>query len=223
MSSFIHLTAKGEHKAGKIGDVSNGVEVMLGKIMKRTKDPQLIGSWVWQKYKLFLYGYKEGRAGTENKHDLPPPHDEVVLFGDACVIASLEKAADKPATFSVDQYKKFYNSKFGGFEDIVAAPAAVVGKGGAAAAAAAVVAGADDIEDAEEDVEDEDDDEDEEEEYDDDEGVGDDEVAPDIEGDQEDEDDEPARPVVRIKPSSTFKKVAKWMYLPELKADPYLL
>jgi hypothetical protein len=44
-----------------------------------------------------------------------------------------------------------------------------------------------------------------------------------IEGDQEDEEDEPARPVVRIKPSSTFKKVARWMYLPELKADPYLL
>jgi hypothetical protein len=87
MSSFIHLTAKGEHKAGKIGDVSNGVEAMLGKILKRTKDPQLIGSWVWQKYKLFLYGYKEGRAGTENKHDLPPPHDEILLFGDAGVVA----------------------------------------------------------------------------------------------------------------------------------------
>ena len=215
MSSFIHLTAKGEHKAGKLGDVSNGVEVMLGKFLKRTKDPQLIGSWVWQKYKLFLYGYKEGRAGTENKHELPAPHDEILLFGDACVIASLEKAADKPATFSVEQYKKFHNSKFGGFEDIAPA-AAVAGKGGAIA---------DDMDEGEEDGEDEEDDDedDEEEDYEDDEGLGDEEDTPNIEGDQEDEEDEPVRPVVRIKPSSTFKKVARWMYLPELKADPYLL
>jgi len=215
MSSFIHLTAKGEHKAGKLGDVSNGVEVMLGKVLKRTKDPQLIGSWVWQKYKLFLYGYKEGRAGTENKHDLPPPHDEILLFGDACVVASLEKSADKPATFSVDQYKKFYNSKFGGFEDITPVAAAAGGKGAAA----------EDMDEVEEDGEDEDEDdeEDEEEDYEDDEGLGDEEDTPEIEGDQEDEEDEPARPVVRIKPSSTFKKVARWMYLPELKADPYLL
>ena len=119
MSSFILLSAKGEFKSVALASLGTaGIEVALGKAIKRAKAPTLIGSYVWQKYKLFLYGYKEGRAGTENKHEMPPPHDEILLFGDACLVASLDKSAEKPASFTVDQYKKFYNQKFGGFEDL---------------------------------------------------------------------------------------------------------
>ena len=117
MSSFIVLGAKGTIKQSTL-DADSNTEDSLKKYLKRTKAPTLIGSWTWQKYKLFLYGFKEGRAGTENKHELPPPHDEVLLFGDACVVATLVKSSTKPCSFTTDQYKNFYNVKFGGFEDI---------------------------------------------------------------------------------------------------------
>jgi hypothetical protein len=205
MSTFILLTAKGDVKAGLLGDIAKlgGVEAALSKSLKRAKAPELIGSWTWQKYKLFLYGYKEGRAGTENKHELPPPHDEILLFSDACLVASLEKSASKPAVFTVDQYKKFYNTKLGGFED--------TGDGDGEA------------EEEEEDEEDGEEDE-EEEDFDDEDAAADEEdLEEPVNHDEEDEEELDVRPTLRIKSSGGFKKIAKWMYAPELKAEDYPL
>ena len=190
MSSFILLSAKGAIKScsDALGD---SIEQALGKALKRAKPPQLIGSWTWLKYKLFLYGYKEGRAGTENKHELPPPNDEVQLFSDACIVASLEKSPEKSCPFSVEQYKKFYNTKFGGLEE----------------------------EDGEEEEEEED-----EEEEDFDEDYDEDGVDEEEDGDVvEEEEEEEERPVLKIKPSAGFKKIAKWMHSPELKPEEYVL
>jgi hypothetical protein len=197
MASFILLASKGAIKCSTLDDLTDGIEAALGKSLKRAKNPSLIGSWFWQKYKLFLYGYKEGRAGTENKHELPPPHDEVMLFGDACIVASLDKSAEKPSAFTSDQYKKFYNSKFGGFEEIAE-------KG-------------DDEDDAEE--EEEEDEEEIEEEYE------DDEIEEEEEGDvlDEEEEEEQEKPTLRIKASAGFKKIAKWMHSPELTQEDYVL
>lgn len=198
MSSFIVLTSKGEIKSGQLGETTEGVEEALGKYLKRANPPALVGTWTWQKYKLFLYGYKEGRKGTENKHELHEPHDELVLYGDAIIVASLDKTADKPTNFNADLYKKFYNSKGG---------ADVADDGG------------DDEDDEEEDELDDDDEE--EEDYED-EGV--DEDAEDDDGvNIDDEEEEEERPMLRIKPSSGFKKIAKWMHSPELVAEEYVL
>lgn len=190
MSSFILLAAKGSVKQGKLPDLKEGIENALGKVLKRAKGPGLIGSWTWQKYKLYLYGYKEGRAGTENKNELAAPYDEEVVYGDACIVASLEKSVLKPADFTADQYKKFYNSKF-------------------------------EEEDGDEEEEDEDeDDEVEEEDY-------DDELEEEEEEEEgealEEEDEEERRPVLLVKPSAGFKKIAKWMHQPELVAEEYPL
>jgi hypothetical protein len=191
MSSFILLAAKGSVKQGKLPDLKEGIENALGKVLKRAKGPGLIGSWTYQKYKLYLYGYKEGRAGTENKNELAAPYEEEVIYGDACIIASLEKSALKPADFSTDQYKKFYNSKF-------------------------------EEEDGDEDEgEDEDDDDEvEEEDYDDELEEEEEEEGGEV---LEDEDDEERRPVLLVKPSAGFKKIAKWMHQPELVAEEYPL
>ena len=40
---------------------------------------------------------------------------------------------------------------------------------------------------------------------------------------EEDDEEEDARPMLRIKPSSGFKKIAKWMHSPELVAEEYVL
>lgn len=198
MSSFIILAAKGEVKTGALGVIDAGVEAALGKCLKRAKPPALIGTWTWQKYKLFLYGYTEGRAGTENKHELHAPFDETVLFGDAVIVASFDKSADKPTPFTPELYKRFYNSKGGSeFEDV---------DGGEE----------EDDETDEEDIED-----DEEDDYDD-EGVEEDAVEDDSPNIDE-EDEEEVRPMLRIKSSGGFKKIAKWMHSPELVAEEYVL
>jgi len=87
----------------------------IGTILRRATPPQLIGTWTWTGYTLFLFAYKTGKAGTENKHELPPPHDTILLFGDAVLLATENGST---VSFGTTEYTKFYNESFGGFEDL---------------------------------------------------------------------------------------------------------
>lgn len=63
---------------------------------------------MWGTLKLHLFGYKTGKAGTENKHEVPPPHDEIPLFGEAVIVA-VNAADGSLVQFTTTQYTKFYN------------------------------------------------------------------------------------------------------------------
>ena len=116
MSSGCILTVKGEVKKCKILDSSiQSIQTLL----KRKTAPQVLGDYEYGSLKLTMIGYMEGRAGTENKHELPPPLDEVIFFGDIVLIASkIDKDWKTPVPFTPEQYEKFYNKQFGGFDDI---------------------------------------------------------------------------------------------------------
>jgi len=63
-----------------------------------------------------IYGKKEGRANSENKYELPPPVDTLLLFGNLCIIKS--KSDDKVENLEKSEWCKLYDTLFGGFEDI---------------------------------------------------------------------------------------------------------
>lgn len=113
------LQTKGDTKQSKFeitGEIEDEIPTRIAKILRKTKLPVKIGSWSYQKGKLELWGYKEGRAGTENKHELPPPVDSTLIFGDAIMIALTE--AEEPTNFTTAQYTKFYTQIFQGFESL---------------------------------------------------------------------------------------------------------
>jgi len=87
----------------------------VGTILRRATPPELIGTYKWSGHIVYLFAYKTGKAGTENKHELPPPHDTVLLFGEAVMIAT---KTGVPVSFGTAEYTKFYNESFGGFEDL---------------------------------------------------------------------------------------------------------
>lgn len=112
------LQSKGDTKQSKI-EITDGEEEIptrVAKILRKTKLPTKIGSWEFSKMKLELWGYKDGRAGTENKHELPPPADSVLLFGDAIMVALME--GGDLTNFTTTQYTKFYTQIFQGFESL---------------------------------------------------------------------------------------------------------
>ena len=86
-----------------------------GAILRRAVEPTAIGTWKYGASVIHLYGYKAGKAGTENKHELPPPHDKALLFGEAVLFMTLSEAF---VTFNEPEYKKWYNTALGGFEDL---------------------------------------------------------------------------------------------------------
>ena len=115
------LTAKGEVKVAKVTvvDTNKGIQLTdIQKYMKKKTEPEYIGAYTYKGKKLHLFGFQKGKAGTENKHELPPPHDSLLLFGDILVLVALNDDFSKPIPFKVEEYEAFYTHAFGGFEDL---------------------------------------------------------------------------------------------------------
>jgi len=116
----IVLTQKAEVKQGKLplqdGDVTLD---SVKSYLKKKETPEILGTYRYKTYTLTLIGYTAGKAGTENKHELPPPFDNTLCFGDIVLIASTYPATYKKAVaFKTEEYEAFYTKMFGGFEDI---------------------------------------------------------------------------------------------------------
>lgn len=62
-------------------------------------------------YEIELYGKIDGRAGQENKYEMPPPVDNLLIFG-RCLLVN------KLGDLNVAQWKQVYNQLYGGFEDL---------------------------------------------------------------------------------------------------------
>jgi len=114
------LTAKGEVKQAKLSATSSTLGLAdIQKYLKKKTEPEYIGSYPYKSKYLHLFGYQKGKAGTENKHELPPPHDGLLLFGDTLVVVSQsETSFATPILFKMEEYEAFYTHAFGGFEDL---------------------------------------------------------------------------------------------------------
>lgn len=114
------LTAKGEVKQAKIGIPGSDLQISdIQKYLKKKTEPEYIGSYSYKSKHLHLFGYQKGKAGTENKHELPPPHDGMLLFGDILIVVSLSSDSfSNPVPFKPEEYEAFYTHAYGGFEDV---------------------------------------------------------------------------------------------------------
>jgi hypothetical protein len=108
MVQTVVLCANGEHKTSKIADVT---AAGIAKATRKVKQPAVLGTYTWGEQTLTLWGWAEGRAGTENKHELPPPHDKGLFFSDIIVVSS-------GGDLTVAAWKEFYDAAFKGFEDL---------------------------------------------------------------------------------------------------------
>lgn len=68
------------------------------------------------KYNVEVWCKKEGKAGSENKYDLPPPVDKELYFGTMAIVGY--DMADNFVDLDVELWNKIYEHLFGGFEDL---------------------------------------------------------------------------------------------------------
>lgn len=73
-----------------------------------TTVPKYIYVDVWAK--------TDGRAGQENKYELPPPIDELLIFGNMALVARIDK--ETAVNLTIELWTKIYEKLFGGFEDL---------------------------------------------------------------------------------------------------------
>jgi len=237
MVQVVILATNGEHRTLKTGAFTETTATgsTIAKALRKTRPAEIISTYKYKGQKLTVWGWKDGKAGTENKHELPPNdkgEDAPLIFGDAIVVNS-------SGDFTDDQYASFYDDVFGGFEDLAE----------------------DDDEDEDEDEEDEEDEEEveeeeeeevEEEKEEDEEEDGDAEEEDEEEEEEDDADDDcyddgdegggsgkrraPRRRAVaapeyrridmglrsRVKvPASPGKRAPRWQTAPELEEEAY--
>lgn len=87
----------------------------VGNVLRRSTSPELIGTYKWNGHVIHVFGYKTGKAGTENKNELPPPHDKILLFGDIVMIMT---KANQMVSLGTSDFQKFYDDANGGFEEL---------------------------------------------------------------------------------------------------------
>jgi len=117
MVQVVVLSANGESRTLKTTAFSAGSVsgASIAKALRKKTPAELVGTYTTKAgEKLSVWGWRSGKAGTENKHELPPMGDgadEGLLFGDAIV-----SAADRD--YTVEQWETFYDEAFGGFESL---------------------------------------------------------------------------------------------------------
>ena len=63
-----------------------------------------------------VWGKTDGRAGDENKYELPPPIDDILFFGNIALVSRIDK--EVTCNLTLDRWKIIYEKLFGGFEDL---------------------------------------------------------------------------------------------------------
>jgi len=73
-----------------------------------------------QKYTISMYGKLDGKAGSENKYDFPPPIDTKLFFGSCVLIGYIRDDTGNRSLFNLtlELWEKIYEKLFGGFEDL---------------------------------------------------------------------------------------------------------
>ena len=115
----IVLTQKGEIKKAKLtlnDDKLLNLDIIKAYFRKKS-DIDIIGSYTYEDYVLTLFGYKEGKKGSENKHVLLSPYNEIVIYGDILIIASNTVEWSAPKSFSSEDYEKFYETGINEIDD----------------------------------------------------------------------------------------------------------
>jgi hypothetical protein len=91
---------------------------------KKSEDFKLHVEWnvklEGQKYLIQMYGKLDGKAGSENKYDFPPPIDNNLYFGSCALVGIIKDNLNNKSyvNLSIDLWKKMYDKLFGGFEDL---------------------------------------------------------------------------------------------------------
>ncbi len=114
--STVLLSIKGDVKKANI-QLNENSEITietLQKYFKKKEQPENVCYYEYDEKIIYIFGYKKGKKGTENKVELPPPYDNIVLYGDAIVIVSLNRKWESPLPFTVDQWNAFYTGLSGG-------------------------------------------------------------------------------------------------------------
>jgi len=111
----------------KVGTLStqNISKIKLDNLYKKCKfrkkdNFEKRATWKYSGKYISLYSRDVGRAGSENKYDLPPPIDKDLYFGSMLIIKHNNECPkdDEVENLTKEEWEKVYDKCMGGFEDL---------------------------------------------------------------------------------------------------------
>ena len=72
MVQVVVLSANGDHRVMKTAAFTKATAAGVAKALRKTKPAEVISTYTYKEQTITVWGWKEGKAGTENKHELPP-------------------------------------------------------------------------------------------------------------------------------------------------------
>lgn len=102
------LQQKGTFRQSTISE--NSCE-SVAKVLRRAQNPELVGKWEKNDIHILIYGYKKGKEGTENKHELVPPHNDIKLYSDIVLVGTGIDGGLK--SFNHESWSRFVASVMG--------------------------------------------------------------------------------------------------------------
>jgi DNA-directed RNA polymerase subunit M/transcription elongation factor TFIIS len=110
--STVIITTKGEPRKGVITlNDDNEVSIdIIQKYFKKKDEPELICHYQDNDNVIYMFGYKKGKKGTENKLAMLQPYSNITLYGDIMIISSIDRNWKYPVPYTVDKWVKFYSS-----------------------------------------------------------------------------------------------------------------
>lgn len=115
------LTTKGEVRKANIAlSEEHAVSIeAVQKYFRKKEVPEEIAKYTYNDKQFTLIGYKKGKTGTENKHELPAPYTKHPRFGDILVFQTSEEEdwKDSALPMTPDQWKDLVENCDGEKED----------------------------------------------------------------------------------------------------------
>jgi DNA-directed RNA polymerase subunit M/transcription elongation factor TFIIS len=107
--STVLLSAKGDVKKANLTleDDKKLTTDILHKYLKKKSEPEKLGYYQDDDKYIFMFGYSEGKKGTENKHELPPPYNDKVYYGDIILIATNTTKWQDIVQYKPEQWNTF--------------------------------------------------------------------------------------------------------------------
>lgn len=103
----------------------NAKNVLINELYKKCKlknntDFEKRHTWTDENVYISIYAKDNGRAGQENKYDLPSPIDTNLFFSSMVAIKHSNKEPDDDSilNFTKEEWEIFYNKQMGGSEDL---------------------------------------------------------------------------------------------------------
>ena len=128
MKKVIIIKKTGEIKSKKIKDITKVSNINIKndsvltlfnsnikKSIKFKNNFKRYCDWELDDSLVSIFGCKKGRAGSENKYDLPPPEDNDLYFGEILIVQSKN---DLIIDMSIPDFENFIELSFGGFDDL---------------------------------------------------------------------------------------------------------